>query len=132
LCATQRISEVAQGNAILRRGHNRVEALVGEIANTRSEAEAERVAEGEEVIGETGGVGVVLFDPQVGLMVEKTVEHEALRRARCRTALTNRSSSAMAGIRIRRRRNSASSSRIRCMPWSTARATSRSRPDSCR
>ena len=40
-----------------------------------SEAEAEQVHEGEDVISEAGSIGVVLFDPQVRLVVEKPIEH---------------------------------------------------------
>ena len=53
----------------------KVELCVAQIADARCEAEAEQVHEGEDVIGEAGGIGVVLLDPQVRLMVEQAVEH---------------------------------------------------------
>ncbi|GHL78416.1 hypothetical protein ECZU34_61640 [Escherichia coli] len=34
-----------------------------------------RVHQGKDVIGEAGRVGVVLLDPQVGLVVQQAVEH---------------------------------------------------------
>ena len=46
-----------------------------EVADARCEAEAQQVHQGEDVIGETGRVGVVLLDPQVGLVVQQAVEH---------------------------------------------------------
>lgn len=46
-----------------------------EIADARCEAEAQQVHQGEDVIGEASPVGVVLLDPQVGLVVQQTVEH---------------------------------------------------------
>jgi hypothetical protein len=46
-----------------------IKPLVGTDAGC--EAEAER----KDVIGEPSCVGIVLFDPQIGLMVEQTVEN---------------------------------------------------------
>lgn len=46
-----------------------------EVTDTRREAEAQQMHQGEDVIGEAGRVGVVLLDPQVGLVVQQTVEH---------------------------------------------------------
>ena len=33
------------------------------------------MTESEDVIGEAGGVGVVFFDPQFGLVIEQAIEH---------------------------------------------------------
>ena len=60
-----------------------------EVADAWREAEAQQVHQGEDVIGETGRVGVVLLDPQVGLVIQQAVEHiggisDVL--ARCRTS----------------------------------------------
>ena len=85
--------------------------LSRQVADARREAEAQQVHQGEDVVGEAGRVGVVLLDPQVGLVVEQPVEHvggvahrdvddlgverrvlvgdvgvERARRARCRTS----------------------------------------------
>ena len=46
-----------------------------EVADTRREAEAQQVHQGEDVIGEAGRVGVVFLNPQVGLVVQQAVEH---------------------------------------------------------
>ena len=46
-----------------------------EVADARRETEAQQVHQGEDVIGEAGRVGVVLLDPQVGLVVQQAVEH---------------------------------------------------------
>lgn len=51
-----------------------VQPFVGEIADAGSEAKAQQMAESEDMVGEAAGVGVVLFDPQVGLMVEQPVK----------------------------------------------------------
>ena len=52
-----------------------VELGVAQVADARREAEAQEVHQGEDVIGEAGRVGVVLLDPQVGLVVQQAVEH---------------------------------------------------------
>ena len=52
-----------------------IKPLVGEIADAGREAESQQAAERKDMIGEAGRVGVVLLDPQVGLMVEKAVEN---------------------------------------------------------
>ena len=52
-----------------------VKTFVGQIADARSETEAEQVAESEDVIGEAGRIGVVLLDPQVGLVIEQAIEN---------------------------------------------------------
>jgi hypothetical protein len=44
--------------------------LVGQIGDARCECESQEMAQREDVIGEPGSVGVVLFDPQIGLVVE--------------------------------------------------------------
>ena len=46
-----------------------------EVADARCEAEAQQVHQGEDMIGEASRVSVVLLDPQVGLVVQQTVEH---------------------------------------------------------
>jgi hypothetical protein len=48
-----------------------VRAFVSQIADARREAEAEQVAQSEDVIGETGRVGIVLLDPQIGLVIQQ-------------------------------------------------------------
>jgi hypothetical protein len=52
-----------------------IEPLVGEVADSGREAEAQHMAERKDMIGEACGVGVVLLDSQIGLMVEQTVEN---------------------------------------------------------
>ena len=47
---------------------------VAQIADARSEAEAEQMHEGEDVVREAGRVGVMLLDPQVGFMVKQPIE----------------------------------------------------------
>lgn len=49
--------------------------LVGEIADAGRKAEAQQMTERKDVIGEAGSVGVVLLDPQIGLMVKQSVEN---------------------------------------------------------
>ena len=51
------------------------EPLVGQVADARREPEAQEVAQGEDVVGESAGVRVVLLDAKVGLVVEQAVEH---------------------------------------------------------
>ena len=58
-----------------------VEALVGQVADARREAEAQQVHQGEHMVGEAGRVGVVLLDPQVGLVVEQAVRARRSHRA---------------------------------------------------
>jgi hypothetical protein len=50
-----------------------VKALVGKIGDPRSECESQEMAQRKDVIGEPGGVGVVLFDPQIGFAVEQVI-----------------------------------------------------------
>ncbi len=52
-----------------------VELGVAQVADARREAEAREVHQGEDVIGEARRVGVMLLDPQVGLVVQQAVEH---------------------------------------------------------
>ena len=52
-----------------------VELGVARVADARREAEAREVHQGEDVIGEARRVGVMLLDPQVGLVVQQAVEH---------------------------------------------------------
>ena len=52
-----------------------VEPLVGEVCDARSKREAEQVAQAEDVIGEAGGVGEMLFDAQLGFVIEQAVEN---------------------------------------------------------
>ena len=54
-------------------GH--VEPFVREVADARGEAEAERVAQGEDMVGEAVGVRGVFLDAQVRLVVEQPIEH---------------------------------------------------------
>jgi len=51
-----------------------VELAFLDIANARSEAEAEEVAEAEHVICHTTGVGVVLLNRQSRIVIEKPIE----------------------------------------------------------
>ena len=48
---------------------------VAQVADARREAEAQQVHQREDVIGEARRVGVVLFDPQVGFVVQQAIEH---------------------------------------------------------
>ncbi len=52
-----------------------VEALIGEASDAWGEPVAEEMGEGEDVVGETGSVGSVLLDPEVGFVVEQSVEN---------------------------------------------------------
>ncbi len=52
-----------------------VELGVAQVADARREAEAQEVHQGEDVISETRRVGVMLFDAQVGFVVQQAVEH---------------------------------------------------------
>ena len=51
------------------------EPLVGQVANARRESVAQEMAQREDVVGEPGGVGVMLLDAEVGFVVEQAVEH---------------------------------------------------------
>ena len=51
-----------------------IEPCVAQVADARREAKTEQMHEGEDVIGEARGVGVMLFNSQVGLMVKQAVE----------------------------------------------------------
>ncbi len=62
-----------------------VELGVAQVADARREAEAQEVHQGEDVIGEARRVGVMLLDPQVGLVVQQAVEHVGSNRARRRS-----------------------------------------------
>ena len=48
---------------------------VAQVADTRREAKAQHVHQTEDVIGEACRVGVVFFDAQVGLVIQKPIEH---------------------------------------------------------
>jgi len=52
-----------------------IEPLVGEIADARRETKTQQVAERKNVIGETRRFGVMLLNPQIGLMVEQAIEN---------------------------------------------------------
>jgi len=52
-----------------------VKTLIRQVAYAGREPEAEQVTESEDVIGEAGGIGVVLLDPQLGLVIEQAIEH---------------------------------------------------------
>ena len=52
-----------------------IKPLVGEIPDAGRKAKAQQVAERKDMIGKAGRVGVVLLDPQIGLMVEQTIEN---------------------------------------------------------
>lgn len=49
----------------------KIELCIAQTADARSEAEAEQVQEGEDVIGEARGVGAVLFDKEGKLIPEQ-------------------------------------------------------------
>jgi len=51
-----------------------VKAFVSQITDARGEAEAQWGHQGKDVIGEAGRIGIVLFDPQVGLVLKQTVQ----------------------------------------------------------
>ena len=48
---------------------------VAKVADARREAETQQVHQGEDMIGEARRVGVVLLDPQVGLVIQQAIEH---------------------------------------------------------
>src|SRR5262249_14666089 len=52
-----------------------IEARVGKVANTWGEPKTEQMTQGEDMIGESGGVGVMLFDVEVGFVIQQPVEH---------------------------------------------------------
>lgn len=52
-----------------------IERGVAQVANVRREVEAQQVHEPEDVISEVRRVGVVRFDPQIGFVIQQTVEH---------------------------------------------------------
>ncbi len=52
-----------------------VELGVAQVADARGEAEAQQVHQRKDVIGESGRVGVVFLDAQVGFVVQQAVEH---------------------------------------------------------
>ena len=52
-----------------------IKSFVGKIADAGRETKAQQMAECKDVIGEASGVGVVLLDPQIGLMVEQAIEN---------------------------------------------------------
>ena len=54
---------------------HRVETLISKVANAGCKTKPKHVAERENVICKSCGVSVVLFDPQLGLMIEQSVEH---------------------------------------------------------
>lgn len=47
---------------------------VGEVADARREAQAQQMHQAEDVVGEAGGVGVVLLDAQVRLVIQQPVQ----------------------------------------------------------
>ncbi len=53
---------------------DRYELGVAKIADAPGEAEAKQMHEGEDVVREAGGVGVMFLDPQVRFMVKQPVE----------------------------------------------------------
>ena len=54
-----------------------IDPLVSKVANAGCETKAQRMAECKDVIGEASGIGVMLIDPQIGLMVEQAIENMA-------------------------------------------------------
>ncbi len=60
-----------------------VEAGIADVADPGREPVAEQVHEGEEMVGESGRVGVVFLDRQVGLVIEQPVQNVG------RVAVTN-------------------------------------------
>jgi hypothetical protein len=52
-----------------------IEPFVGEIADAGSKTKAQQVTERKDVIGETRRIGVMLLNPQIGLMVEQAIEN---------------------------------------------------------
>ncbi len=51
------------------------EPLVGQVADAGGEPVAQEMAQREDMVGKSGGVGVMLLDAEVGLVVEQTVEY---------------------------------------------------------
>ena len=52
-----------------------IRVLVGQVADARSKAKAEQVHQPEHMVGEASRVGVVLLDPQVGLVIQQSIQH---------------------------------------------------------
>src|SRR3974390_3187394 len=52
-----------------------IETRVGKVANTWGEPKTKQMTQGEDVIGESGGVGVMLFDVEGGFVIQQPVEH---------------------------------------------------------
>lgn len=52
-----------------------VQPFVGQITDARREAEAKQMAQGEDVIGKTGRIRIVLLDPQIGFVIQQAIEN---------------------------------------------------------
>jgi hypothetical protein len=52
-----------------------INPLVGEIADAGRKAKAQQMTERKDMVDEAGGIGVMLFDPQVGFVVKQAVEN---------------------------------------------------------
>jgi hypothetical protein len=80
LSFNRRIRERMRHDTVHPRGSPRpfagdIDPLVGKIGNSWRKFEAQHVAEREDLVGEPGGVGVVLFDAQLGFVIQKAIEH---------------------------------------------------------
>ena len=51
-----------------------IKTRVAKVANARGKAEPQQVTQGENVIGESAGVGVMLFDAKIGFMIEQPIK----------------------------------------------------------
>ena len=78
--AQERLEEIRVGSRRLDAG----QPAVGEVAQARTEAEAEHGAEYEEIVRGTAGVHEMGVDPQASAVVEQAVEHVGGLVGRCR------------------------------------------------
>src|SRR5450432_1289137 len=51
-----------------------IESRIGKVADTWGKPKTKQMTQGEDVIGESGGVGVMLFDVKFGFVIQQPVE----------------------------------------------------------
>ena len=54
---------------------HRIKARISKVADAWRKPEPQQMTQGEDVIGESGGVGVMLFDVEIGFVIQQAVEH---------------------------------------------------------
>src|SRR3546814_7643344 len=67
---TRRSSDLRIG----RNGRDRRKPPVRKVAQARAEAKSQHRAQGEDMIGRSAGVGVMLDDPEIGAMADEAIE----------------------------------------------------------